>query len=103
MTDYDNTNRGAIWKNEHREKNTHPHFTGSINVEGVEYWLSAWKRKEGSSEKSPVLSLSIKRKDAGNQQDYRAHTESNQQSNTYEMQSTSHQMDDGGFEDDIPF
>ncbi len=28
-------NEGAIWKNEKREKDTHPHFTGSATIEGV--------------------------------------------------------------------
>ena len=60
---YDNTNRGQFWRNERKEKDTHPDFTGSINVEGVEYWLSAWSRKPGANPKSPAVSISIKRKD----------------------------------------
>ena len=34
MTDkkFDETNRGAIWKNEKKETDKHPDFTGSINV-----------------------------------------------------------------------
>jgi hypothetical protein len=63
MTEYDNTNRGSIWKNEKKEKDTHPDFTGSLNVSGVEYWVSAWKRKEGAAAKAPALSFSIKPKD----------------------------------------
>lgn len=60
---YDNTNRGQIWPNEKREKDTHPEFTGSLNVEGVEYWVSAWKRKPTAGPKAPSLSFSIKRKE----------------------------------------
>jgi hypothetical protein len=63
MTDYDNTNRGSIWKNDKKEKDTHPDFTGSLNVDGREYWVSAWKRKEGASPKAPALSFSVKPKD----------------------------------------
>jgi hypothetical protein len=63
MTDFDNTNRGSIWKNEKKERDTHPDFTGSLNVDGVEYWVSAWKRKDGASPKAPALSFSIKPKD----------------------------------------
>ena len=41
MSDYDNTNTGAIFKAEKKSPN-HPDYTGSINVAGVEYWLSSW-------------------------------------------------------------
>jgi hypothetical protein len=58
MTEYDNTNRGQIWGNEKkREGKQDPDFTGSLNVDGREYWISAWKRKEGASAKAPALSL----------------------------------------------
>lgn len=60
---YDNTNRGAIWKNDDKREDKHPDFTGSLNVAGVEYWVSAWKRKEGAAAKSPALSFSIKPKE----------------------------------------
>ena len=63
MSDYDNSNRGAIWPNDRKSKDTDADYTGSINVEGKEYWLNAWKRKPDASEKSPVLKFSIKRKD----------------------------------------
>jgi len=63
MSDYDNNNRGSIWKNDKKEKDTHPDFTGSLNVGGVEYWVSAWKRKPGASDKAPALSFSVKPKE----------------------------------------
>ena len=63
MTEFDKTNRGSIWKNDKKEKDTHPDFTGSLNVGGVEYWVSAWKRKEGAAAKAPALSFSIKPKE----------------------------------------
>tara|TARA_R110000803_G_scaffold208003_1_gene276337 strand:+ start:713 stop:967 length:255 start_codon:yes stop_codon:yes gene_type:complete len=64
MTDqYDNTNRGAIWKNDNKQSETHPDFKGSINIDGKDYWLSGWKRKEGAGPKSPALSLSVQAKE----------------------------------------
>ena len=69
MADFDNTNRGSIWKNEKkREGKQDADFTGSLNVNGVEYWVNAWKRKEGAADKAPALSFSIRPKDDQGQQ-----------------------------------
>ena len=38
----DNTNKGALFKNDRKEKDTHPDYKGSINIDGKDYWLSAW-------------------------------------------------------------
>lgn len=60
---YDNSNRGALWGNENREKETSPDFKGTINVNGVDYWLSAWRRKPDANPSAPALSLSVKAKE----------------------------------------
>lgn len=39
---YDNTNSGILAANDRRRDDKDPTHTGSINVEGVEYWVSAW-------------------------------------------------------------
>ena len=59
MSNYDNTNRGVLFKNDRKEKDTDPNMKGSINVEGVEYWVSAWT-KEGQNGKFISLSLTPK-------------------------------------------
>ena len=59
MSNYDNTNRGVLFKNDRKEKDNHPNMKGSINVEGVEYWVSAWT-KEGQNGKFISLSLTPK-------------------------------------------
>lgn len=63
MSEHDNTNRGVIWGNKRKEKDTHPDFTGQINVDGVDYWLNGWKRKEGASPNAPSMSFSVRKKD----------------------------------------
>lgn len=63
MSDYDNTNRGQIWPNDKKEKDTHPDFKGSVNVDGKEFWVSAWKRKPDANPKAPSLSFSIQPKE----------------------------------------
>ncbi len=60
MTSYDNTNRGVLFKNDRKETDNHPDYTGKLNVAGTEYWMSAWI-KSGKSGK--FLSLSVKEKD----------------------------------------
>ena len=63
MPEYDNTNRGQIWKNSDRKSETHPHFKGSMNIDGVEYWVSAWTRKEDANPKAPSLTFSFSKKE----------------------------------------
>ena len=58
---YDNTNRGTLGRNKRREKDSHPEYTGKINVDGRDYWLSGWV-KESNGEK--FFSLSVKPKEA---------------------------------------
>ena len=59
----DNTNRGTLGRNKRKEQDTHPDFNGQINIEGVDYWLSAWV-KENKTDGSKFFSLSVKPKEA---------------------------------------
>ena len=59
MSNYDNTNRGVLFKNDRKEKDNHPDYKGSINADGVEYWISAWM-KEGAKGKFMSFSLTPK-------------------------------------------
>lgn len=59
--EYDNTNRGSLFDNDKKEKETHPDFTGSINVDGKEYWLNGWKKTSKAGKR--FFSLSVKPKD----------------------------------------
>lgn len=68
MSNYDETNRGAIWGNKNKEKDTDRDFQGSINVEGVDYWISGWRRKEGDNPNAPSVKFKITRKDANHDQ-----------------------------------
>lgn len=45
MADYDNTNTFALFKNDKGDNPKRPDYTGTINVEGIEFSLSAWIRE----------------------------------------------------------
>lgn len=54
-------NTGSLFKAKERATEKHPEYTGTINVDGREYWLAAWV-KEGQTQK--YFSLALKPKDA---------------------------------------
>jgi hypothetical protein len=63
MENYDNNNRGAIWKNIDKTTDSQPDFKGNLLINGVDFWVSAWKRKEGANPKAPALSFSVRKKE----------------------------------------
>jgi hypothetical protein len=62
MADYDNLNRGALFRNDKKDPNDEKDrdYAGVINIEGAEYWLSGWVRVSKNGRK--YLSLSLKPK-----------------------------------------
>jgi uncharacterized protein (DUF736 family) len=60
MAEYDNNNKGALFKNKKKETDNHPDYNGSITVDGTEYWISSWLKTSKNGEK--FMSLSVKPK-----------------------------------------
>ena len=89
MTEYDDTNRGALWKNEKAHKETDPILKGNANIEGVECWAAAW-RVTSDNERAPTLRLSFTPKD---------------KSHAAGMQEVKEQLPgaEAEFDDDLPF
>jgi len=79
---------GTLFRNDKREKDSHPNAQGTAIIEGIEYWVSAWT-KDGA--KGKFQSLSFKRKDAAV-----AKTTGHQERNSYGNR-------DDGDPNDLPF
>ena len=61
MSHENKDNSGVLFKNDRKETENQPDYKGSVKVDGVDYWLSAWI-KEGQNGK--FMSLATKRKDS---------------------------------------
>lgn len=66
MSQYDNNNRGVLFKNDYKKEEKHPDYTGTAEVEGVQKSMSAWikKRDDGRSFMSIAFSEPRPKKDA---------------------------------------
>lgn len=56
MSGYDNKNKGVLFKNGNKETDRHPDYNGSINIDGTDYWLSAWLNTDKNGNKYMSLS-----------------------------------------------
>jgi hypothetical protein len=79
---HDNEGRGVLFRNKNqREGRRDPDYTGTINHNGVEYWLSGWLKKSGPGSKNPgenFLSIQI-----GNPKDEQPSKSRQAQTNAY--------------------
>ncbi len=62
---FDNTNRGALFKSDRREKETDADYRGSINIDGRDFWLNAWIKESKAGSK--YMSLSVRPKETSAQ------------------------------------
>ena len=85
---YDDTNRGALFKNDKQGNESRPDYRGTLNVNGQDFWISAWLKSSKAGNK--YMSLSVQPKDGELQAS---------------SQRTTAQAGSGGgeFDDDIPF
>ena len=83
MSDYDDTNTGALFKNDKGDVENRPDYKGPLNVNGEEMQVAAWLRVAKSGQK--YMSLKVDKK-------YEAPT------NQPDDPGTSHDLDD-----EVPF
>ena len=64
MPQYDNNLRGVLFKNdEKRDGRKDPDYRGQCEIDGTQYWLSAWI-KESQKDGRKFMSLSFQPKQA---------------------------------------
>lgn len=94
---YDNTNTGALFANKDKRKpdanKNWPDSKGTINIDGVEYWLSGWTKKDKNGDK--YVSLTAKPKEP--RDDWKGDNKRTQERHRSAPEAI---RDDG---DDIPF
>ena len=64
--EYDNTNRGALFRNDDKDPNDDKErdYTGTLDVGGTEHWISGWVRTSRKTGKK-YLSLQNEGREAG--------------------------------------
>ena len=60
MSQYDNNLTGALFKHDKQGNEKRPDYKGSAEIEGVQYWVSAWVR---NTAKGKCLSMKYERKE----------------------------------------
>lgn len=58
---YDNNMRGVLFKNDDKQTDKHPDYTGSCQISGVDFWMSAWLNEAESGRK--YMSFQFKKKE----------------------------------------
>jgi len=58
---HDDTNRGALFKADKQGNERRPDYTGPLNVNGTDYWVSAWLKSSKAGQKYMSLSVQPKR------------------------------------------
>ena len=63
MAGFDRENSGALYKNDRKEKDTHPNLTGKCTISGKQFWMNAWTKTAPSGDK--FISISFKPVEGG--------------------------------------
>lgn len=64
MTTNKDDNSGALFRNNNRSTDKHPHAKGEAIINGVEYWISAWTNTSAKGEQYQKLKFNRKDENA---------------------------------------
>jgi uncharacterized protein (DUF736 family) len=91
MSNYDNTNTGALFKNDKQGNENWPDYRGSININGEEFWISAWL-KTSKKDNTKYMSLAVQPKE-----------QKKQPAKQNKQRAPEPPPQDDAFDDEIPF
>lgn len=102
MDEYDNSNSGALFENDKRTTDKHPHLRGSATIktpdgELVEYWVSAWQKT--SKKGNEFFSLSFEQKK--NQEEKIEKPKAASQSSLFKSRNTPQPASKNSVQDDL--
>lgn len=105
--DFDNNMRGSLWPAKERRSEKSPHLTGTIEINGVKYALSAWKRPDDAPKNRPYYSLRVQPYEdrSSTQEPRRDHEQRTEQSRSRESPppARAEVAFDDGFDSECPF
>jgi hypothetical protein len=86
-------NTGSLFANTEKRSENFPDYSGSVRIEGADWWISGWRKT--SKDGKMFLSLSVKRKDG---------TASRPEDKSQEvLQAVKQRFPDAELDDSIPF
>jgi|DEB0MinimDraft_10_1074344.scaffolds.fasta_scaffold425623_1 hypothetical protein len=56
---YDDNLSGALFKNDNKQRENQPDYRGSCEIEGTQYWMSAWIKQIGKGDRAGQSFMSI--------------------------------------------
>ena len=65
MPEYDNNNRGVLFKNNEKKTDKHPDYTGSATIDNEDKYMSAWINESKSGKSYLKISFSKKEDSSG--------------------------------------
>ena len=104
MSNYDNTNSGALFKNDKQGNENWPDYRGQINVDGQDFWISAWL-KTSKKDGTKYMSLAIQPMQKKQQQPQRQQSRQpdRQQGRQQSRAPRDEPPQDDFYDDSIPF
>lgn len=84
---------GSLFRNNRKEKDTHPDYSGTVRIDGHDMWVSGWLREQKDGTK--YFSLAFKYKDG---------TADRPEAKAQEFkEAVKQRFPDAEFSDDVPF